>query len=141
MSEANVEVVRFGTTDYVMLGIMLVVSMAIGMFFAVSGNQQKTKIDYLLGSRRLGAIPVCLSLFATFQSAIALLGTPAEIYTYGTMYAYITIAMCAAYGVGAVTLIPLIYPLKITSIYEYLELRYDSLAVRRFGTLIGILSS
>ena len=62
--------------------------MAIGIFIAVRGNKKKTKEEYLLGGRHMTAIPVCLSLFATFQSAISLLGVPTEVYTYGTMMVY-----------------------------------------------------
>uniref|UniRef100_A0A0B6ZCF7 Sodium-coupled monocarboxylate transporter 1 n=1 Tax=Arion vulgaris TaxID=1028688 RepID=A0A0B6ZCF7_9EUPU len=133
--------VYLGKTDYVMLGIMLLVSMGIGIFFAVSGNKNKTKVEYLLGSRSLGAIPVCLSLFATFQSAISLLGTPAEVYTYGTMVMYGTVGTVISYAIAAVTVVPLFHPLRITSVYEYLEMRFQSRAVRLLGTFIGVISS
>ncbi|GFO41783.1 sodium-coupled monocarboxylate transporter 1 [Plakobranchus ocellatus] len=133
--------VYFGIADYVLLGIMLIGSMVIGLYFAVSGTRQKSKLEYLLGGRRLTAFPVCLSLFATFQSAIALLGIPAEVYSYGTMFVYSYIGTIISYVLALFTSIPLIYPLRLTSVYEYLALRYQSRTVQQFGAFVGVICS
>uniref|UniRef100_A0A2C9K661 Sodium-dependent multivitamin transporter n=1 Tax=Biomphalaria glabrata TaxID=6526 RepID=A0A2C9K661_BIOGL len=135
------EQVYFGITDYVMLAAMLGFSLGIGIFFAIRGNKTKTKFEYLLGSREMGALPVALSLFATFHSAISLLGTPAEVYTYGTMIVYSTIVPSLSFLFMTVTSVPLFYPLKLTSVNEYLERRYNSKFVRILGTFLGIISS
>ncbi|GFS24904.1 sodium-coupled monocarboxylate transporter 1 [Elysia marginata] len=127
--------------DYVLLAIMLSGSMGIGLYFAFSGGRQRTKVEYLLAERRMSALPVCMSLFATFQSAIALLGVPTEIYRYGTMQVYNIVAMFLSQIIGMVTVIPLFYPLKITSIYEYLKLRFESRVVQLFGAAVGVVSS
>ncbi|KAH9519980.1 Sodium-dependent multivitamin transporter [Bulinus truncatus] len=117
MAEA-VGQVYFGIIDYVMLTAMLVISLGIGIYFAFGGKQVKTKFEYLLGSRKMGVIPVTLSLFATFHSAISLLGTPAEVYTYGTMVYFLTVIQCFTLLVKSVTTVPLFYPLKLTSVFE-----------------------
>ncbi|CAG5123793.1 unnamed protein product, partial [Candidula unifasciata] len=163
MSEnATVNPIHMGIADYVTLGIMLLISLGIGVFFAIRGGKNETKVpinlhsfterllpttislvnaEYLVGSRRMGALPVCLSLFATFQSAISLLGVPAEVYTYGTMNLYSTVAIVLSYLIGIVTIIPLMHPLKVTSVNEYLQMRFQSRTVRLVGTLIGVISS
>ena len=133
--------VHFETIDYVLLGVMLCGSMAIGLYFSFSGKRQRTKEEYLLGDRRMSALPVCLSLFATFQSAISLLGAPNEVYTYGTMYAYDILGTTPCNLLAIVTIVPLIYPLSITSVNEYLFLRYESQYVQMMGSLLGIISS
>ncbi|KAK3786617.1 hypothetical protein RRG08_027575 [Elysia crispata] len=120
---------------------MLCGSMTIGLYFSFAGNKQRTKEEYLLGGRRMTTLPVCLSLFATFQSAISLLGTPNEVYTYGTMCVYDIVATALANLLAIVTVLPLIYPLRITSVNEYLALRYDSACVQVVGALLGIISS
>ncbi|GFN78276.1 sodium-coupled monocarboxylate transporter 1 [Plakobranchus ocellatus] len=133
--------VYFGAADYVLLGIMLVGSMAIGLYFASFGTGQQSKLEYLLGGRRLTALPVCLSLFATFQSAISLLGIPTEVYSYGTMYVYTTVGTILSYVLALFTTIPLMYPLRLTSVYEYLALRYQSRTVQLFGAIVGVVCS
>ena len=133
--------VGFGPADYVLLGLMLAGSMGIGIFLAVTGKKEQTKTEYLLGGRSMTAIPVCLSLFATFQSAISLMGIPTEVYTYGTMCVYSFIGLVLAYPLAMVTAIPLMYPLGLTSVYEYLALRYQSRSVQTLGAVVGVFGS
>ncbi|KAL8578446.1 hypothetical protein ACOMHN_028718 [Nucella lapillus] len=82
--------------------------------------------------------PVCLSLFVTFQSAISLIGTPADTFNTGPMIFYINVGIALAYLVGYFTVVPVMYPLHLTSVYEYLELRFQSKAVRLLATCIGM---
>lgn len=45
MSEkTSIGQVDLGTADYVMMGMMLLVSMGIGVFFAISGRNNSTKV-------------------------------------------------------------------------------------------------
>ncbi|GFO42012.1 sodium-coupled monocarboxylate transporter 1 [Plakobranchus ocellatus] len=138
MSAAAVGQVYLSKADYALLCIMLSGSMAIGVYFSLSGKRQRTQEDYLLGGRHMSAIPVCLSHFATFQSAIALLGVPNEIYSYGTMYVYSIISVALSSLLAPITVVPLLYPLKITSVYEYLGLRYNSKVIQVVGAMFGI---
>ncbi|KAK3793346.1 hypothetical protein RRG08_012108 [Elysia crispata] len=133
--------VVFRAADYVMLGVMLLGSMGIGLYFAFSGVSQRTKVDYLLGGRRLKALPVCLSLFASFMSAISLIGIPTEIYSYGTMYVYCLIGQGFSYILAMFTLVPLFYPLRLTSVYEYLNMRFKSRTVQLIGASFGVMST
>ncbi|XP_046560465.1 sodium-coupled monocarboxylate transporter 1-like [Haliotis rubra] len=89
----------------------------------------------------MGVFSTAVSMFVTLQSAITLLGVPADVYTYGTMYAYIYVGSVLSYICGVYTCLPLLYPLKITSVYEYLGMRFDSNAVRLLGTCIGMLQT
>ncbi|KAK7105393.1 sodium-coupled monocarboxylate transporter 1-like [Littorina saxatilis] len=132
---------RFHWLDYVVTVAMLVVSLAIGFFFALFKGGQKTKIEYLLGNREMGMVPVCLSLFVTFTSAISLIGTPSDTYDTGPMIMYNSFGFGLAYLVGYFTVVPLMYPLHLTSVYEYLGLRFQSTAVRLLGTCIGMLQT
>ncbi|XP_071090687.1 sodium-coupled monocarboxylate transporter 1-like [Haliotis cracherodii] len=128
-----------GTVDYVVLCIMLGISLGIGIFFAI--REKDTKEGYLLGNRQMGAFSVAVSMFVTLSSAISLLGVPAEIYTFGSMMIYQYVSMTSVYIVGMYTCLPLMYPLGITSVYEYLGMRFDSTAVRLLGTCIGMLQT
>ncbi|XP_025094627.1 LOW QUALITY PROTEIN: sodium-dependent multivitamin transporter-like [Pomacea canaliculata] len=127
--------------DYVVMAALMVVSLGIGIFFAVYKGGQRTKVEYLLGNRQMSMIPVCLSIFVTFQSAITLIGGPADMFNTGTMYMFIGYGIALSYIVGCLPVVPLIYPLRITSVYEYLEMRFDSKCVRLFVTSIGMLQT
>ena len=58
-----------------------------------------------------------------FQSAISQIGIPAEVYMHGSMFIMIGVGMAVSCVVGVFTLVPLMYPLGLTSVYEYLLLR------------------
>lgn len=61
----------FGPWDYVVFALLLIISTLIGLFFAYrSRNNADDSDDYLLGGRQMTAIPVSLSLTASFMSAI-----------------------------------------------------------------------
>lgn len=89
----------------------------------------------------MGMLPVALSIFVTFQSAISLMGVPSEVYLYGPMLIGQTLGVGLSYIIGSFVMVPLMYPLKLTSMFEYIELRYQSRAVRKLATITGMLQT
>ncbi|XP_035826654.1 sodium-dependent multivitamin transporter-like [Aplysia californica] len=135
---------EIGTTliaaDYIVVVVMLCVPLGIGAFYAVRDKKSATREEYLLGGRRMGLWPVTLSLFVTFQSAISLLGVPTEIYVYGCMLYIIYFGFASSFLISAFTFVPLMYPLRLTSMFEYLELRFESRLLRKLCTVVSMLS-
>ena len=70
------------------------------------------------------------------QSAVSLIGAPGEIYSFGTSYLLIYIGICLSYVVSAWSVVPLVYPLEVTSIYQYLDMRFHSKTLT--GLITGI---
>lgn len=64
------------------------------------------------------AVPVALSLTASFMSAITVLGTPVEVYQYGAIFILICFAYVLMVVVSAEIFLPIFYRLGITSTYE-----------------------
>jgi len=129
------------TPDYVVFGCTLGVSAAIGIFYAIKDRKKKDDLDdYQLGGRNLTAVPVALSLSVSFMSAITVLGTPADVYQYGTMYWWFLLAMLFVCCITAEMYIPTFYKMGISSTYEYLEKRFDR-KVRLAGTLTYIVQT
>lgn len=56
---------------------------------------------------------------------MALLGIPTEIYVYGIQYIYIVGGILLMALFFERTFLPIFHKLKITSSYEYLEMRFD----------------
>uniref|UniRef100_A0A8C7FJZ8 Sodium-dependent multivitamin transporter n=1 Tax=Oncorhynchus kisutch TaxID=8019 RepID=A0A8C7FJZ8_ONCKI len=128
---------HFATIDYVIFALLLASSMGIGLYYALSGGRQRTTQEFLLADRSMSCLPVSLSLIATFQSAVAIVGVPAEIYTHGTQYWFIGCAYILGLFIPAHIFIPVFYRLHLTSAYQYLELRFNK-PVRICGTVTFI---
>ncbi|GFO33952.1 sodium-coupled monocarboxylate transporter 1 [Plakobranchus ocellatus] len=131
---------EFTPWDYLVFIGMLVISMAIGVFFALRGDRQRTQGEYLMGGRSMSLLPVAISILVSFQSAILMLGTPAEMYTQGAEFFISVFGSGLGFVIGGVMFVPLLYPLGITSAFEYLERRFHSRAVRLLGTCIMTIS-
>ncbi|XP_035826901.1 sodium-coupled monocarboxylate transporter 1 [Aplysia californica] len=130
----------FTPWDYVVFAGMLSVSMGIGIFFAYRQRRQESQGDYLMASRSLGIIPVSISILVSFMSAILILGTPAEMYKQGAEYFISLFGIFFGILMAVFLFVPLLYPLKMTSAFEYLERRYNSRLARLVGTSIMIVT-
>ncbi|XP_041828388.1 solute carrier family 5 member 6 [Melanotaenia boesemani] len=128
---------HFTVADYVIFAILLAASVGIGLYYALSGGRQRTTQEFLMADRSMHCLPVSLSLIASFQSAVAIIGVPAEIYTHGTQYWFIGCAYFLGLVIPAHVFIPVLYRLHLSSAYQYLELRFSK-AVRICGTLTFI---
>ncbi|XP_048728576.2 sodium-coupled monocarboxylate transporter 1-like [Ostrea edulis] len=128
-----------GYVDYIVFGASLLISLAVGVYYSRSGGKQRSVEEYLMGNRRITCLPIALSLLVTFQSGISLLGLPVEIYYYGTQIYLGIVGMVIGYTIVAAFIVPVLYPLQITSVYEYLEMRFQSRVVRLVGCVLGLL--
>ncbi|KAK3878590.1 hypothetical protein Pcinc_016803 [Petrolisthes cinctipes] len=133
------ELLGFGWEDYVMFGGMLLASLAIGIFYAFR-DKNKANEDFLLGGRSMTCVPVSMSLVASYISAILVLGAPAETY-YHSVGWLVGIGGMLALPIVAFVFMPFFYNLRITSVYQYLEMRYDSKWVRRMASGMFVLQT
>ncbi|XP_039638380.1 solute carrier family 5 member 6a isoform X2 [Perca fluviatilis] len=109
---------HFTTVDYVIFALLLVASTGIGLFHAFSGGRQRTTQEFLMADRSMSCLPVSLSLLATFQSAVAILGAPSEVYTFGTQYWFLGCSYFLGLLIPAHVFIPVFYRLRLSSAYE-----------------------
>lgn len=65
--------------DYVVFALMLVVSTAIGVYYAWASRGSESSRNFQMGKRKLPALPVSMSLTASFMSSITVLSNPAEV--------------------------------------------------------------
>ncbi|XP_052737440.1 sodium-coupled monocarboxylate transporter 1 [Bicyclus anynana] len=121
-NETNIEL--FHWEDYSVLAAMLIISCAIGVFYGYFGEKQMTGDDFLLGGSSMGTFPMALSLAASFITAIELLGNPAEMYMAGGQFWMICLAFVLVVPVTSQLYLPVFMRLRLTSCYEYLEIRF-----------------
>jgi solute carrier family 5 (sodium-coupled monocarboxylate transporter), member 8/12 len=134
----------FHLIDYLVFGSMLVFSASVGVYFGYFNKSKKKRqtttrhndetftaeekkttdfgsksmLEYLLGSRKLKSFPVAMSLVASYISGVTVLGTPAEIYNYGTQYWLIVVPIFLMGFIVSYVYLPVFCALKVGSSYE-----------------------
>lgn len=64
MSALPDQTADFKVIDYSVLIILLLASLAIGIYYGFFDRHEKTMMEYLMGGRRMRALPVAISLVA-----------------------------------------------------------------------------
>jgi len=117
--------------DWLVIGAYGLAMLAIGWFYA---RRNKTREDYLLGSRQMPPTSIGLSLFATLLSSISYLSWPGEMIKHGPTLFCIFLAYPVIVYVVGWHLIPCFMKLPVTSAYEILETRLG-VKVRLLGAV------
>ncbi|XP_067673804.1 sodium-coupled monocarboxylate transporter 1-like [Haliotis asinina] len=128
----------FHVADYVVLAATLSVSAGIGLYYAIKDRNNLSTSEFLLGGRKMNVFPIAMSLLVTFLSALTILGTPAEVYAYNSMFWWICLGVVVATLGAARIFIPFFYRLGTTSVFEYLEMRFDK-RVRLIVSLLFVI--
>lgn len=123
------------TADYAAIVAYLLVTAGISLWF---GRKQKDVDDYFVGGRRMPWFAVGLSILATLFSTLSYLGVPGEVIKHGIglFTGYLSLPLTAS--VILFLWIPFFMRLRVTSAYEYLELRFDR-SVRWIGAGLFVL--
>ncbi|XP_046662812.1 sodium-coupled monocarboxylate transporter 1-like [Homalodisca vitripennis] len=126
--------IMFSWVEYLVVAIMLLLSVLVGVYYTFF-NKQKTFKDYMLGGKTMGVLPASMSYVASYISGIALLGIPVEVYLHGTQVFIGHLASIVALAIGGIFYLPVYLNLQLDSIFQYLELRFNT-RVRILGTLL-----
>src|SRR6218665_2407973 len=105
--------------DYLVLVAFFVISVGIGVYHSLTGGRQKTTSEFIMANRSLKVLPTALSLLVSFQSAIVILGSTAEMYSYGSLFIALMPVTCTlAIILTMQVAIPWLYPLELVSVNE-----------------------
>lgn len=124
---------HLGFLDWLIFIIYVVIVLGLGFWFA---RFQQTNEDYFLGGRKMNWIVVGTSLFATAFSSISFVMLPRE----GAFadYHLFTTILFIPFVITPILwfiFVPLFLRLKITTVYEYLGIRFNN-TMRKLGTLL-----
>lgn len=121
--------------------IILYIAAMLGLSYYL-GKKQKNESDYYVGGRNMSWWAIGISTMATQTSAISFLSIPAFVALKpggGMIWLQWELAVPLAMIVLATILLPVFRHLKLISVYEYLEMRYDA-RVRRFMSGVFLVS-
>lgn len=137
---------QFGAADYVTLCLVLAVSCGVGVYYgcaiAVSarrrrrlecdggggpevdhrltdaGAAESSTEEFLVAGRRMSVVPVSLSLFVSWLSAVSFIADPVEVYHFGVVYAVIGVGYCVGLPAVAHVFAPVYFRMRLTSVFE-----------------------
>ena len=112
----------FGAAGYSVLGVYMVATVVLGLSFT---RKQKTLAGYFLAERSAPWWAVGISVLACDLSAISYMGVPAWSYHHDLRYATTILMFPLIAIIVAYLFIPFLARLKVFTIYEYLEHRFD----------------
>ena len=119
---ANAALWGLRTLDWVLLGVYLLGTIALGASFY---RGQKTTKDFFLAGRSMSWMPVGLSVVATLFSAISYVAIPSANQKYGLVYACGAVSVFACVPIVNRIFMPFYHHMQVYSAYEYLEKRFD----------------
>ncbi|XP_068212876.1 sodium-coupled monocarboxylate transporter 1-like isoform X2 [Palaemon carinicauda] len=133
------EKANFAAVDYVVFCASLILSLSIGLYQWWKSRGLDSK-DFLMGGGKMSPIPVAISLFAGMVSAVSILGNPAEMYYYGSQLWMNCLGTIIGTIMASVLIVPVIYPLNLVSLYEFLGLRWKSNLVRKLAIFLQLIN-
>ena len=125
----------FTVLDYAIVAVYIIASLLIGLRYA---GKQKTVADYFVADRSARWWVVAISAIATGLSAISYLGVPAWVF-HNDLQLNMAVFLLPLVMLLVIWLfVPLLARLRLMTIYEYLERRFN-LGVRTFASALFLL--
>ncbi|MCE2028054.1 sodium:solute symporter [Sessilibacter corallicola] len=141
---------HISVVDWWVIGTYLFGLMAMAVWLS---RTQEDRADYYVGGRAIGPWPVAISILATQCSTNSILGAPAFVAFAaggGLVWLQYELALPLAMIGLMLVLMPMLRQLKLVSVYEFIEHRYDLktrlllsglfLWVRAFATAVTVYS-
>lgn len=126
------EPIRLAAVDLLVIGAYAALILVIGV---VTAWRTRSGDDLFLAGRRLGWLPIGLSLFASNISSTTLIGLAGAAYTWGIAVANYEWMAAPILVLMAVVFAPLYLNSRIGTVPEYLERRFDGRSRRYFSAL------
>lgn len=111
----------FGTPDYILLFLYFLGIATIGIW---AGRKQEDTETFYLGKRTMPWFAVCLSILATETSGVTFLGAPGDAFQASFFFLQMAIGSIIARFLIAYLFLPSFYKYRVTTIYEYLKIRF-----------------
>ena len=115
---------KFGAFDWSIIGLYFLA--VIGISWYVSKNMGNTTGDFFLGGQKIPWWAAGLSIFGSKLSALTFIAIPAKAYATDWVYIMNNIMIVAVAPIVTLFYLPYFRKLKLTSVYEYLQIRFNT---------------
>ena len=118
--------------DYAIVFLYMIGMLGMGIYLS---RKQETIEDFFVAGRSMPWLATGLSMIATLMSTLSYLGSPGEMIKHGVAQFFGILALPLVFLVVWGLWVPFFMKLRLTSAYEYLELRFGPKA-RLLGTVL-----
>ncbi|XP_037570538.2 sodium-coupled monocarboxylate transporter 2-like [Dermacentor silvarum] len=114
--------------EYGVFGSLMALNFGLGLYFSLRRKARlaRTTVEVFLGSRALRALPLAASVVATIVSSAGMVGFTGHFYAYGFHLMWHALVAVVVAPVAAHIFLPVMYGLRITSVFEYIRQRFNS---------------
>lgn len=116
--------------DYLVFIIFVIASTFVAVYSRFCGPKEKTKADYVFAAGKVSMAAMMLSIARGTLGVRSFLGYPSELFYRGATMWETLYGMVLAYPIVCFVFVPVYFSLGITSVYQYLDLRFKSRLVR-----------
>lgn len=117
------------------IGLYFLILLSIAYFT----SRKATAFAYFLGNKASPWYIVAIGMIGDSLSGVTYISVPGKVYSSGLTYLQVVMGYFTGYFIIAYILLPLYYKMNLTSIYQYLEERFDK-RVQKTGALLFIIS-
>ncbi|XP_076765294.1 sodium-coupled monocarboxylate transporter 2 [Xylocopa sonorina] len=129
-------------TDYLVFVGCIIASFIIPLWGKFRGRRtETTKADYVFATGSVSMGAMMLSIARGTLGVRSFLGYPSELYYRGSAMWETIYGMLLAYPIVCYVFVPVYYSLGITSVYQYLDMRFKSKLVRCIASLSYVIRS
>nr|XP_023016960.1 sodium-coupled monocarboxylate transporter 1 [Leptinotarsa decemlineata]XP_023016961.1 sodium-coupled monocarboxylate transporter 1 [Leptinotarsa decemlineata] len=116
--------------DYLVFIVFVIASTFVAVYSKFFGPKEKTKADYVFAAGKVSMAAMMLSIARGTLGVRSFLGYPSELFYRGATMWETLYGMVLAYPIVCYIFVPVYFNLGITSVYQYLDLRFKSRLVR-----------
>ncbi|XP_020284562.1 sodium-coupled monocarboxylate transporter 1 [Pseudomyrmex gracilis] len=127
--------------DYLVFIGFIVVSFVLPLWESFKKKKKETKATYVFATGSVSMGAMMLSIARGTLGVRSFLGYPSELYYRGSAMWETLYGMLLAYPIVCFIFVPVYYSLGITSVYQYLDMRFKSKLVRCLASFSYIIRS
>ncbi|CAG9860627.1 unnamed protein product [Phyllotreta striolata] len=116
--------------EYLMFFGMVLITISVAVYSKFCGAKEKTKADYVFGTVKVSVGAMMLSIARGNLGVRSVIGFPSELYYRGATMWESIYGVLLAYPIVCFVFVPVYFNLGITSVYQYLDMRFKSRLVR-----------
>ncbi|XP_049520657.1 sodium/iodide cotransporter-like [Dermacentor silvarum] len=129
-------VTRLDATECAVFGVLTALGYLVGLYFSFARRRKEVasgesglvaaELEAFLGGRSLPPTALAVSIMASAVNGMNVVAIVGHYYAYGLHLLWTVAWVPISATLAAVTVVPLLYSLRVSTIFQYLRMRFDN---------------